>query len=163
MPEPGATRLELRDRFVHGLSFGCTVALWSATLPVFARLSSGTETAVAAGLVLTGGLVAIGVLWDRSWPRAAPTPVQSAAKQELPVGDVVLWRLRWTPDRLLSLVVGPRKNVLTLTIHEAASGIMTVGEVHPTIASAVDRAQALRDKFVAAGWEPVDVNLDEPD
>ena len=163
MPQLRATRLGLGDRFIHGLLFGCSVALWSATLPLFARLSTGTETAVAAAVTLTGGLIGIGFLWGRLWPRTAPTPAQRPASPELATGDVVLWRLRWTPDRLLSLVVGPRNNVLTLTIHEAASGMMTVGEVHPTIVSAVNRAQSLRDKFVAAGWEPVDVDLDEPD
>ena len=38
-----------------------------------------------------------------------------------------------------------------------------ISEVHTDIVHLVDRAAALQKRYVAAGWEAVDVDLDEPD
>ncbi len=52
---------------------------------------------------------------------------------------------------------------MTLTIYDQSTNRPALTEVHETIASVVSRAEALRDQAVAAGWEVVDVDLDEPD
>ena len=59
--------------------------------------------------------------------------------------------------------VGDFGGELTLTIYDLASDKVPVEEVHSTIASLVSRADALQGEFATAGWELVDVDLDEPD
>ncbi len=82
---------------------------------------------------------------------------------ELTADGVVLWRLRRTSEHQLWCVVGDFGGELTLTIYDLASDKVPVEEVHATIASLLSRADALRDQHTAAGWELVDVDLDEPD
>ncbi len=150
------------DNFIPGLLFGWVIVLWTATLVAFARAFPGSEAAAVGGVTFTAGLVAIGSLWDRTLRCGNSQPAPVGSRDE-PGEDVVLWRLRWTPDRLLSCVVGVSADDLALTIHEQASGLETVAEVHPTIGSVVSRAEALRDKFRVAGWEDVDYDPYEPD
>ena len=52
---------------------------------------------------------------------------------------------------------------LLLRVHDPVTDETTIAEVCKSIESAVGGADALRDQFVAAGWEVVDVDLDEPD
>ncbi len=52
---------------------------------------------------------------------------------------------------------------LALRVNDPATRQTTVAEVHETIESAIGRADSLRDQFIAAGWQEVDVDLDEPD
>ena len=82
---------------------------------------------------------------------------------EITADGLVLWRLCWTPESQLWCVVGDCAGELALTIHDQTSGLVPVVEVYPTIPSVVSRAEALRDEFIAAGWEVVDVDLNEPD
>ncbi len=86
-----------------------------------------------------------------------PTPLPELTKHGL-----VLWRLRWASDRQLWCEVGDFAGELVLRVDDPATGQPTVTEVHETIESAIGRAEALRDEFVASGWEAVDVDLDEP-
>ena len=150
------------DRFIHGLLFGWVIALWTATTVAFARTFPGTEAAVIGGVTFTAGLIAIGSIWNRPLHHAVPGS-EPEARAKLPSEDVVLWRLRWTPDRLLSCIAGVSAEDLALRIHEQASGVETVAEVHPSMGSLVSRAESLRDKFVTAGWEVVDYDPYEPD
>ena len=46
--------------------------------------------------------------------------------------------------------------------HDPATARTAVGEVHDTIEAAVDRAERLRDQFAAAGWEPCDIDVENP-
>ena len=50
-----------------------------------------------------------------------------------------------------------------MTVSDVATDHMLVAGTHWDIESLVDRAEALRVQFLAAGWEAVDVDLDEPD
>ena len=161
-PKRGRHLLAKLDRFIHGLLFGWVIALWTAVIVAFARTGPGPEAAMFGGVTFTAGLIAIGSVWNRPLRVAAPSS-EPGHPPELPSQDVVLWRLRWTPDRLLSCIVGVSADDLALKIHEQASGVETVAEMHPTIGSLVSRAESLRDKFVTAGWEDVDYDPYEPD
>lgn len=48
-------------------------------------------------------------------------------------------------------------------VHDPTTGRTTTAGVYANIASTIDRAEALRIEFITAGWEIVDVDLDEPD
>ena len=50
-----------------------------------------------------------------------------------------------------------------LTVNNLGTGQVLVAEAHPEIVPLMNRAWGLRDQFVSAGWEEVDVDLDEPD
>ena len=82
---------------------------------------------------------------------------------ELTAAGLVLWRIRRSPEHQLWCVVGDLDGELTLTTYDPASDTVPVEEVYPTITALVSRADALRDQFTTAGWELVDVDLDEPD
>ena len=82
---------------------------------------------------------------------------------ELTKHGLVLWRLRWASDRQLWCEGGDFAGELVLRVDNLATGQTTVSEVHETIESAIGRADSLRDQFIAAGWQEVDVDLDEPD
>ena len=94
----------------------------------------------------------------RSIVRAVPTLLP-----ELTADGLVLWRARRSPEHQLWCVVGDFGGELTLTIYDLASDKVLVEEVHKTIASLVSRADSLQCEFTTAGWELVDVDLDEPD
>ncbi len=83
--------------------------------------------------------------------------------EELTADGLVLWRLRWSSAHQSWCVVENRAGDLTLTVYDQGTDRVQVAEVHETVASAISRADALRDQAVAAGWEVVDVDLDEPD
>ena len=65
----------LSDRFVLGMIFGGSVALWAAALPTYARLIHDLPGACVGAGVFTWGLIVIGLLggrpwvspWDRPW------------------------------------------------------------------------------------------------
>ena len=94
----------------------------------------------------------------RSIVRGVPTLLP-----ELTADGLVLWRVRRSPEHQLWCVVGDFGGELTLTLYDLASDKVPVEEVHPTITSLVGRADALQVEFTTAGWELVDVDLDEPD
>ena len=90
----------------------------------------------------------------------APVPT---LLHELTADGLILWRLRWTANHQMWCVVEDSADNLALTVYEQGSNRVPVFEVHETITSVVSRANALRDQAVAAGWEVVDVDLDEQD
>ena len=92
--------------------------------------------------------------------RLGPVPI---LLPELTADGLVLWRLRRTPEDQLWCMVGEFAGELALTLHDQASRLVPVAEFHQTIASVVNRAETLQAEFVTAGWEVVDVDLDEPD
>ena len=82
---------------------------------------------------------------------------------EVTADGLILWRLRRTPEQQLWCAVSEFAGELALTVHDVATDQMPVAETYWDIESLVSRAEALRDQFLAAGWEAVDVDLDEPD
>ena len=94
----------------------------------------------------------------RSIVRAVPTLLP-----ELTADGLVLWRVRRAPEHQLWCVVGDFGGQLTLTVYDLSSDKVPVEEVHPAIASLVSRAEVLQREFTTAGWESIDVDLDEPD
>ena len=87
-----------------------------------------------------------------------PAPLPELAKHGL-----ALWRLRWGADRQLWCEVEDFAGELVLRVNDPGTDEPTIMDVCESIELAVRRADALRDQFVAAGWEVVDVDLDEPD
>ncbi len=81
---------------------------------------------------------------------------------ELTKHGLVLWRVRCA-SRQLWCAVEDFAGELVLRVRDPAAGQPELSEVHLTIASAIDQAEALRDQFMVAGWEAVDVDPDEPD
>ncbi len=82
---------------------------------------------------------------------------------ELTARGLVLWRLRRSADQQLWCSVRDRGGELGLTVHEPSADRTLVSELHPNIAPLVARAERLREQLVGAGWQVVDVDLDEPD
>jgi len=82
---------------------------------------------------------------------------------ELTDEGLLLWRLRWSPDHQLWCLVAESSGELAVRVHDPATGRTTTAGVYANIASTIDRAEALRIQFIAAGWQIVDVDLDEPD
>ncbi len=82
---------------------------------------------------------------------------------ELTAEGLSLWRLTRVPDQHLWCTVSDFAGDLALTIHNLGTGQVPVAESHDTIDTLVQRADELRDQFLAAGWSEVDVDLDEPD
>ena len=76
---------------------------------------------------------------------------------------LVLWRMRRSPDQQLWCSVCDRASELALTVQDPAERRTAVAEPHAHIGSLIDRAENLRDQLEAAGWQLVDVDLDEPD
>jgi hypothetical protein len=86
----------------------------------------------------------------------------STSLPELAAEALVLWRVRDYPDHHLCCSVSGQDGELVLMIRQptAATAIMT--EVHASIEPLVERATDLQERYIAAGWEAVDVDLDEP-
>ncbi len=82
---------------------------------------------------------------------------------ELTARGLVLWRLRRSSDQQLWCSVHESGGELSLTVHEPSGDRTLVSEVHLTIAPLVERAEHLQERLVDAGWQLVDVDLDEPD
>ena len=82
---------------------------------------------------------------------------------EVTAHGLVLWRLRRSPEEQLWCSVRNFAGELTLVVQDPAAARTAVAEPHPHIASLVGRAETLRDQLIAAGWQMVDVDLDEPD
>ena len=82
---------------------------------------------------------------------------------ELTASGLVLWRLRRSSDQQLWCSVRDRDGELGLTVHEPAADRTLVSELHQSITPLVNRADNLRHQLVDAGWQVVDVDLDEPD
>jgi hypothetical protein len=82
---------------------------------------------------------------------------------ELTARGLVLWRLRRSSDQQLWCSVHESSGELKLTVHEPSADRTLVSEVHLTIAPLVERAEHLQERLVSAGWQLVDVDLDEPD
>ncbi len=74
-----------------------------------------------------------------------------------------LWRLRWGAHSQLWCEVGDFAGELVLRVYDPGTDETTIAEVCESIESALGGADALRVQFVAAGWDVVDVDLDEPD
>ena len=82
---------------------------------------------------------------------------------ELTQDGLALWRLRWGADSQLWCEVGDFAGELLLRFYDPGTDETTLAEVCESIEAAVGQADALRDQFVAAGWEVVDADLDESD
>ena len=82
---------------------------------------------------------------------------------ELTVDGLVLWRLRRETHQQLWCSVSDFAGEFALTVNNLGTGQVLVAEAHPEIVPLMNRAWGLRDQFVSAGWEEVDVDLDEPD
>ena len=76
---------------------------------------------------------------------------------------LVLWRLRRSPEKHLWCSVRESQAQLTLILQDPATPRTAVAEGHQDIQSLVERAEYLRHHLELAGWEVVDVDLDEPD
>lgn len=86
----------------------------------------------------------------------------AAVHPELTAWGLVLWRLRRSQDQQLWCSVRDVGGELALTVHDPANDRSAVAEVHPEIVPLVHRADALKDQFVCAGWQLIDIDLDEP-
>ena len=90
-------------------------------------------------------------------PITVSTPLPELAAEAL-----VLWRVRDSPDHHLTCSVSDQGGELVLMIRQPTADTPIMTEVHASIEPLVDRAADLQDRYVAAGWEAVDVDLDEP-
>ena len=84
----------------------------------------------------------------------------AALLPEVTANGLVLWRLR-VPDHQLWCTVEDFAGELALRVHDQATDQTMISETHDTAASVVERADELRDRFMADGWDVVDVDLDE--
>ena len=82
---------------------------------------------------------------------------------ELTAQGLVLWRLRRSPEEQLWCSVHDFAGDLSLIVQDPAAPRTAAAEAHQHIESLVNRADRLRDQLLAAGWELVDADLDEPD
>ena len=82
---------------------------------------------------------------------------------EVTARGLVLWRLRRSPEEQLWCSVRDFGGDLAFVVQDPAAPRTAVAEPHRDIASLVDRAETLRAQLRAAGWQLVDVDLDEPD
>ena len=82
---------------------------------------------------------------------------------ELMAEGLILWRVRRSPHEQLWCAVHDLAGELSLTLQDPAAPRAAAAEAHPGIGSLIARADHLRDHLLAAGWELVDVDLDEPD
>ena len=82
---------------------------------------------------------------------------------KLTVDGPVLWRLRREAHEQLWCSVSDFAGEFTLTVNNLGTGQVLMAEAHLAVVPLMNRTWGLRDQFVAAGWEEVDVDLDEPD
>ena len=82
---------------------------------------------------------------------------------EVPAHGLVLWRLRRSPEEQLWCTVRDFAGELALVVQDQATPRTAVAEPHSDIARLIDRAETQREQLMAAGWQLVDVDLDEPD
>ncbi len=82
---------------------------------------------------------------------------------EVTAEGLVLWRVRRSPDEQLWCSVHDFVGELSMTVHNPSTPRTADAEVHSNIGSLIDRADHLQKQLLAAGWEVVDVDLDEPD
>ena len=80
---------------------------------------------------------------------------------EVTASGLLLWRLRRAADQQLWCAVrqAAAQGSLVLTVHDTASGQTVVDETHADIVPLVERAEAMRDVLVAAGWQLIDVDV----
>ena len=82
---------------------------------------------------------------------------------ELSLDGLVLWRLRRESHQQLWCSVSDFAGEFALTVNNLGTGQVLAAEAHQEIAPLMNRAWGLRDQFVSAGWDEVDVDFDEPD
>ena len=82
---------------------------------------------------------------------------------ELTAEGLVLWRVRRSPHEQLWCSVHDFVGELSLTVQDPAAPRAAAAESHPDIGSLITRADHLQEQLLAAGWELVDIDLDEPD
>lgn len=75
----------------------------------------------------------------------------------------MLWRMRQSPEQQLWCSVRDHAGELALIFQDPSTPRTAVTESHPLIGSLIDRAAHVQDRLRAAGWQIVDVDLDEPD
>lgn len=75
---------------------------------------------------------------------------------EVTVRGLVLWRLRREPHQQLVCRVSDFGGELALSVQNHETRQVAIGEIHPNIVSLVDRAQAVRQSLLAAGWRVLD-------
>ncbi len=82
---------------------------------------------------------------------------------ELSCRGLVLWRLRRSPDEQLWCTVHDFVGELSLSVHDPSAPQRATAEAYQNVVSLIERADHLQERLLAAGWEVVDVDLDEPD
>ena len=82
---------------------------------------------------------------------------------ELSIDGLVLWRLRRESHQQLWCSVSDFAGEFALTVNNFGTGQVLVAEAHEEIGPLMNRVWGLRDQFVSAGWDEVDVDFDEPD
>jgi len=82
---------------------------------------------------------------------------------ELTADGLILWRMRRSSHEQLWCSVHDFAGALSLTLQDPAAPRAAAAEAHPEIGSLIDRANHLQEHLLSAGWELVDVDLDEPD
>ncbi len=86
----------------------------------------------------------------------------AALLPEVTADGLVLWRLR-VPGHALWCTVEDIAGQLLLRVYDPSTGQTMAHDTLDTAALVVQRADDVRDLFIADGWELVDVDLDEPD
>ena len=82
---------------------------------------------------------------------------------ELSIDGLVLWRVRRESHQQLWCSVSDFAGEFALTVNNLGTGQVLVAEAHEELAPLMNRVWGLRDQFVSAGWDEVDVDFDEPD
>ncbi len=82
---------------------------------------------------------------------------------ELAASDLVLWRLRHTTAYELWCAVSDLRGELALMVYNPATDQTSLAEPHCHIVSLTDRAEALRQDLVAAGWRRAEDDPNDPD
>ena len=82
---------------------------------------------------------------------------------EVSADGLVLWRVRRSPDaQLWCTVRDGKRGGLVLTLHDPGKRRREVTKCFSHIGSLVEWAERVRGRLVTAGWQVVDVDLDEP-
>ena len=82
---------------------------------------------------------------------------------EVSADGLVLWRVRRSPETQLWCSVRSRAGSLVLTIHDPEKPQREVVESYTNIESLVESADRVRRRLMTAGWQVVDVDLEERD
>ena len=80
----------------------------------------------------------------------------AAILPEVTADGLVLWRVRRTPDRQAWCYVTEFCGEVTLSVHDLGTDDVFIAEVHASLPSLVERAERIRRKLLATGWDEYD-------